>query len=93
MSQWNSLIGRSLGQYQIVELIGEGGMAAVYKAWQPTLRRYVALKVLIPDLAGDAEFVRRFHQEAGDSRVFPGSGNGPGRQAHPASVRYGVGSW
>jgi tetratricopeptide (TPR) repeat protein len=64
MTQWNSLVGRSLGQYQIVELIGEGGMAAVYKAWQPTLRRYVALKVLTPDLAGDAEFVKRFHQEA-----------------------------
>jgi len=64
MSQWNSLVGRSLGQYQIVELIGEGGMAAVYKAWQPTLQRYVALKVLTPHLAGDAEFVKRFHHEA-----------------------------
>jgi tetratricopeptide (TPR) repeat protein len=60
----SDLVGTALGQYQIVELIGEGGMAAVYKAWQPTLRRYVALKVLTPDLAGDAEFVKRFHQEA-----------------------------
>jgi serine/threonine-protein kinase len=60
----SNLAGTTLGQYQIVELIGEGGMAAVYKAWQPTLRRYVALKVLTPDLAGDAEFVKRFHQEA-----------------------------
>jgi Tol biopolymer transport system component len=64
MPQWNSLVGHTLGQYQIVELIGEGGMAAVYKAWQPSLRRYVALKVLTLFLADDAEFVKRFHQEA-----------------------------
>jgi len=59
-----NLVGTTLGQYQIVELIGEGGMAIVYKAWQPSLRRYVALKVLAPHLASDAEFVQRFHQEA-----------------------------
>jgi len=59
-----NLVGTTLGQYQIVELIGEGGMASVYKAWQPSLRRYVALKVLAPHLADDAEFVQRFHQEA-----------------------------
>jgi tetratricopeptide (TPR) repeat protein len=58
------LVGTTLGQYQIVELIGEGGMASVYKAWQPSLRRYVALKVLAPHLSHDAEFVKRFHQEA-----------------------------
>ncbi len=59
-----NLVGSTLGQYQIVELIGEGGMASVYKAWQPNLRRYVALKVLAPHLTGDAEFVARFQQEA-----------------------------
>jgi len=59
-----NLVGTTLGQYQIVELIGEGGMAIVYKAWQPSLRRYVALKVLAPHLASDAEFIQRFHQEA-----------------------------
>jgi tetratricopeptide (TPR) repeat protein len=58
------LVGTTLGQYQIVELIGEGGMASVYKAWQPSLRRYVALKVLAPHLANDAEFHKRFQQEA-----------------------------
>jgi len=64
MTQENSLVGYTLGNYQIVELIGEGGMATVYKAWQPSLRRYVALKVLASHLSNDAEFVQRFHQEA-----------------------------
>lgn len=60
----SDLVGSTLGQYQVVELIGKGGMAAVYKAWQPSLRRHVALKVLDPQLASDASFVTRFHQEA-----------------------------
>ncbi len=59
-----NLVGTTLGQYQIVELIGEGGMASVYKAWQPSLRRYVALKVLAPHLADEAGFVKRFEHEA-----------------------------
>ena len=58
------LIGKTLGQYQIVELAGQGGMATVYKAYQPSLHRYVALKVLPEYLAHDQEFVRRFKQEA-----------------------------
>jgi tetratricopeptide (TPR) repeat protein len=58
------LVGTTLGRYQIVERIGEGGMADVYKAWQPSLRRHVALKVLARHLASNAEFVQRFHQEA-----------------------------
>jgi serine/threonine protein kinase len=43
--QWNTLVGHALGQYQIVELIGKGGMAIVWKAWRPALRHYVALKL------------------------------------------------
>jgi tetratricopeptide (TPR) repeat protein len=60
----NDLVGTTLGQYEIIELIGEGGMANVYRAWQPSLQRYVALKVLAPHLSDDANFVARFHQEA-----------------------------
>ena len=58
------LIGRSLGKYRIVARLGQGGMAEVYKAYQPGLDRYVAIKVLHPHLAQDREFVSRFEREA-----------------------------
>ncbi len=60
----NSLIGRSLGQFRVVERIGAGGMATVFKAYQPTLDRYVAIKVLPAYHARDPIFVKRFEQEA-----------------------------
>lgn len=63
MAEMN-LVGKTLGKYQIIEEIGHGGMAVVYKAWQPSLGRYVALKVLSPFLQQDREFLARFHQEA-----------------------------
>jgi len=40
------LTGKTLSQFRITEAIGRGGMAAVYKAYQPSLDRYVAIKVL-----------------------------------------------
>lgn len=55
---------RTLGPYQIVDEIARGGMATVYRALQPSLGRYVALKVLSAELAHDAEFVARFQHEA-----------------------------
>jgi serine/threonine protein kinase len=58
------LTGKSLGNYQIVEELGRGGMAVVYRAYQPSLSRYVAIKVLPPQLAFDQEFVQRFLREA-----------------------------
>ena len=61
--QESSLAGRTLGQYQILDEIGRGGMGAVYKAWQPALQRYVAIKVLTSRL-GDMEVVQRFQREA-----------------------------
>lgn len=56
--------GNTLGNYQIVEKIGAGGMGAVYKAYQPGLGRFVAIKVLPPQTAGDPAFGERFAQEA-----------------------------
>jgi serine/threonine-protein kinase len=58
------LTGKQLGQYQIVAPLGEGGMAAVYRAYQPSMERYVALKILPRALAGDPNFVARFRREA-----------------------------
>ena len=58
------LIGKTLGPYRIIEQIGLGGMATVYKAYQPAMDRYVALKVLSIHLSQDPTFVKRFAQEA-----------------------------
>jgi len=56
--------GNRLGNYEIVEKIGAGGMGAVYKGYQTALGRYVAIKVLPPQTAGDPAFGERFAQEA-----------------------------
>jgi serine/threonine protein kinase len=58
------LIGRSLGQYRIIEQIGAGGMATVYKAYQPGLDRFVAIKILPPQHAQNPGFKERFFREA-----------------------------
>jgi len=58
------LTGREFGTYRIVAPLGEGGMAAVYKAYQSNMDRYVALKVLPRHFANDPQFVARFEQEA-----------------------------
>ena len=58
------LIGSTLGQYRIVEEIGRGGMAVVYRAYQASLERHVAIKVLPPQFAFDSTFINRFLQEA-----------------------------
>jgi serine/threonine protein kinase len=56
--------GQKLGPYQIMGQIGEGGMATVYKAYQPSMDRNVAIKVLPRQLAESEEFRKRFQQEA-----------------------------
>lgn len=58
-------IGKMLDdRYEILECIGTGGMAVVYKALCHRLNRLVAVKILKPELAKDAEFRRRFHDES-----------------------------
>lgn len=55
---------RLFPQLEIIGLIGQGGMGAVYKARQPALDRFVALKVLPPSMANDPGFAERFNREA-----------------------------
>jgi serine/threonine-protein kinase len=56
--------GGRLGDFEIVEEIGRGGMGVVYKAYERTLRRTVALKVLHSEIAGDPSLAKRFRREA-----------------------------
>ncbi|HXQ35646.1 MAG TPA: serine/threonine-protein kinase, partial [Anaerolineales bacterium] len=56
--------GQMLGPYRIIKQIGRGGMATVYKAYQPSMDRHVAIKILPGELAESKEFVGRFQQEA-----------------------------
>ena len=58
------LTGKQFGAYEIVAPLGEGGMAAVYKAYQPAMERFVAVKVLSRTLAESREFTNRFQREA-----------------------------
>lgn len=57
-------IGSTLGKYRVDALIGSGGFAWVYKAFDPELEIPVALKVLKPQFGGDSDFVARFKREA-----------------------------
>ena len=59
------LVGKTLiNRYEIVERVGVGGMATVYKAKDNKLNRYVAVKVLKDEFATDQEFIKRFQIEA-----------------------------
>ncbi|MBX3086018.1 MAG: SUMF1/EgtB/PvdO family nonheme iron enzyme [Anaerolineae bacterium] len=60
----SELIGQMLGQYQLTSILGEGGMATVYRAHQPSMKRDVAIKVIESKLARNSEFVKRFEREA-----------------------------
>lgn len=60
-----NLEGKLIGnRYEILEIIGKGGMATVYKAQDQILKRYVAVKVLREEFTTDEEFIRRFNTEA-----------------------------
>ena len=60
----SSLVGKTLNKNRIVARLGRGASATVYKAYQPRLDRYVAIKALHRHLAEDEDFIRRFEHEA-----------------------------
>src|SRR5260221_13244117 len=57
------LVGRKIGQYEITSLLGQGGMAAVYRAHQAGMKRDVAMKVVSQLLTQDTSFLERFNRE------------------------------
>jgi len=59
----DSLVGQTLGEFELTGILGRGGMGVVYRARQKSLGRDVAVKVLPPYLAADADFLERFHRE------------------------------
>jgi hypothetical protein len=60
----SDLTGTTLGNYRVLSALGQGGMSVVYKGYQPSLDRYVAIKVMSRNLAGDQTFLDRFQREA-----------------------------
>ena len=59
-----SPVGRQLGAYEVLSLLGVGGMGEVYRARDTKLERDIAIKVLPPFFADDSERLRRFEREA-----------------------------
>ena len=57
-------VGENVGTFRVMEQLGQGGMATVFKAYHAALDRYVALKVLHPAFLGDGDFIARFQREA-----------------------------
>src|SRR5438552_2749890 len=58
------VLAKDFPQLEIIELLGQGGMGTVYKARQPQLDRFVALKILSAELSRDPAFAERFSREA-----------------------------
>jgi serine/threonine protein kinase len=74
--------GSSLGEYNLVSVIGQGGLGIVYKAYQKALNRHVALKVLKREFSGSTEYISRFKNEAQHAA----------KMRHPNIVQvYGIG--
>ena len=68
------MIGSRLSHYEIVAKLGEGGMGVVYKARDPRVDRFVAIKLLGPAVTADADYRRRLAQEARAASALNHSG-------------------
>jgi len=75
-----NFVGKSLGRYHVVETLGEGEMAAVFKAYDSSLERYVAIKVIRTELGAETEFLKSIHREA----------KALAQLDHPISSRYWI---
>jgi len=60
----NDLSGQAVKGYELHDLIGAGGFGAVYRAYQPVIKRDVAMKIILPEYANHPDFIRRFEFEA-----------------------------
>src|SRR5215813_5118250 len=59
----DDLIGKTIGGYEILDVVGKGGMATVYRAQQVSMNRVVAVKVLPEKYINDDTYIQRFEQE------------------------------
>ncbi|MBT6152058.1 MAG: protein kinase, partial [Chloroflexi bacterium] len=64
MTSMANMVGITLGKYKLMERLGKGGMAEVYKAHHEKLDRFVTIKILHTFLSDDQEFLARFEREA-----------------------------
>lgn len=60
----SNLAGQTIKGYHLEKLVGQGGFGAVYRAVQPSIKREVAIKVILPQFVNDPDFIRRFEAEA-----------------------------
>ncbi len=94
MGMETALAGQTLGPYRLIERIGRGGMATVYKAYEPSLDRYVAIKVLPQYFAHDPDFQARFRREAkaiarlNHPNILPVYGSGQEGEVNYIAMRY-----
>lgn len=58
------MVGKKVENYEILAILGKGGMGTVYKAYDTKLDRYVAIKVIRPEITSDPHFIERFKREA-----------------------------
>jgi len=65
-----NLAGQTLGQYELKEMLGRGGMGMVYRAYQPALERFVAVKVMASTLSEEDGYAERFNREAKTSAAL-----------------------